>query len=72
MQEASKEGNIAALDAFTNLGDGPKMRLVEPRAIAESVQYLRIHGFDADEIERCLVRYFHVDLDVLSEALTRH
>ena len=41
-------------------------------AIFESVTYLRSHGFKTDQVERCLVRYFYVDLDLLNEVLTEH
>jgi hypothetical protein len=64
-----KLNNIAALDACADLDDQPKMRLIDRSAITESVHYLSAHGFEASEIQACLVRYFAVDLDLLNEAL---
>ncbi len=72
MQVLSKDRNIAEMDAFMDAQDDRKTKLIDRRAIHESVAYLRSHGFDADEVQRCLVRYFYVDLDLLNEALTEH
>jgi hypothetical protein len=60
------------MDAFIEAQGGIKTKLVDRRAIYESVSYLRSHGFDAEEVQLCLVRYFYVDLDLLNEALTEH
>lgn len=72
MDVLSKERNIAEVDALMDARDETKQRLVDRGAIFESVAYLTRHGFCAEEIHRCLVRYFYVDLDVLNEALTLH
>ncbi len=72
MHDMPKSQNIAAVDLFMDAQDESKAKLVDRTAIFESVAYLHSHGFAADEIERCLVRYFYVDLDLLAEALTRH
>jgi len=72
MDPISKQRNIAEVDALMDAQDETKQRLVDRAAIFESVAYLRRHGFCAEEIHRCLVRYFYVDLDMLNEALTLH
>ena len=72
MEELSKQSNIDAVDALMQGQDEYKMRLVDRGAVFESVAYLRGHGFQGDEIQRCLIRYFYVDLDVLNEALATH
>lgn len=59
-------------DVFLVVEDDHKEILVDQRAIRDSVAYLLDHGFDKDEVQRCLVRYFYVDLDLLNEALTAH
>jgi len=69
MEEQSKQRNIAEVDALMDAHDAFKQRLDDPEMMAESVAHLREHGFGADEIHRCLVRYFYVDLDMLNEAL---
>ncbi|MEQ1952803.1 hypothetical protein [Mesorhizobium sp. CN2-181] len=72
MEILSKDRNIAEMDALMDAQDDRKTKLVDRRAIHESVSYLRSHGFDTEEVQRCLVRYFYVDLDLLNEALTEH
>lgn len=72
MQSLSKEQNFVEMDAFIDAQGGIKTKLIDRNAIFESVSYLRNHGFDAEEVQRCLVRYFYVDLDLLHEALTEH
>lgn len=72
MEEFSKQKNIDAVDALMDEQDEHKMRLVDRGAVFESVAYLRRHGFQGDEIQRCLIRCFYVDLDMLHEALTTH
>jgi len=72
MQNLSKDSNIFAMDAFMDSQDDSKAKLVDRKAIVESVSYLRSHGFEPEEVQRCLVRYFYVDLDLLNEALTEH
>ena len=72
MEELSKQNNIDAVDALMDEQDEYKLRLVDRGAVFESVAYLRGHGFQVDEIQRCLIRYFYVDLDVLHEALATH
>lgn len=73
MQNLSRVQNIAEMDALVEAHGGMKAKLVDRQAIFESVSYLQSHGFDDEEVQRCLVRYFHVDLDLLYEALTtRH
>ena len=72
VEEFSKQSNIDAVDALMDEQDEYKLRLDDPDAIRESVAYLRHHGFMADEIQRCLIRYFYVDLDMLHEALVTH
>lgn len=72
MEILSKDRNIAETDALMDAHDDRKTKLIDRRAIQESVSYLRSHGFDAEEVQRCLVRYFYVDLDLLNEALTEH
>jgi hypothetical protein len=59
-------------DAFLDVEDDRKDLLVDRRAIFESVIYLLDHGLTREEVQRCLVRYFYVDLDLLNEALTAH
>jgi len=59
-------------DAFLHVEDDRKDLLVDRRAIFESVTYLLDHGLTREEVQRCLVRYFYVDLDLLNEALTAH
>ncbi|MDQ6437814.1 hypothetical protein RB623_27490 [Mesorhizobium sp. LHD-90] len=72
MEILYKDRNIADMDAFMDAQDDRKTKLIDRRAIHESVSYLKNHGFDAEEVQRCLVRYFYVDLDLLHEALTEH
>ena len=72
MQGLSAEANISALDAFMESHGQLKSKLIDMRAIMESVTYLRNHGFTPDQVQRCLVRYFYVDLDLLNEALSEH
>ena len=71
MQNHPRNLNFADADAFMET-QGVKAHLVDRHAVFESVAYLRSQGLDADDVERCLVRYFYVDLDLLSEALTQH
>jgi len=70
MQGLSKGLNFG--DAEGLVEGGVKSKLIERQAIFASVAYLRSHGFDAEQVERCLVHYFYVDLDLLNEALTQH
>ena len=72
MEELSKQQNIEAVDALMDDQNECKMRLVDRRAVDESVAHLRGYGFQPDEILRCLTRYFYVDLDILNEALATH
>ena len=72
MEEPSKQKNIDAVDALMDEQDEYKTRLVDRGSVFESVAYLRGHGFQVDEIHRCLIRYFYVDLDMLHEALATH
>jgi len=71
-QHLSRDLNFADADALVEAQGGAKAQLVDRHAVFESVAYLRDQGLDAEEVERCLVRYFYVDLDLLSEALTEH
>ncbi len=52
--------------------DDRKDLLVDRKVIFDSVRFLEERGFDADEIQRCLVDHFYVDLDLLNEALRHH
>jgi hypothetical protein len=52
--------------------DDRKELLVDRGVIFESVRYLEEQGLDQDEILRCLVHHFYVDLDLLNEALLHH
>jgi hypothetical protein len=72
VQTLSKQQNIADLNAVMDAQDDNKSKLVDRQVIHDSVAYLLHHGFDADEVQQCLVRYFYVDLDLLNEALTTH
>lgn len=72
MQTLSKEANIARLNMAMDAQDDHKAKLIDRAMIHDSVAYLMDHGFDGDEVQRCLVRYFYVDLDLLHEALTTH
>ena len=57
-------------DVLVDIEDDRKDLLVDRRAIYDSVAYLLDHGLTRDEVQRCLVRHFYVDLDLLNEALT--
>ena len=72
MQGLSAEATRSAIDMFMESQGQMKAKLIDRRAILESVNYLRNNGFSADEVQRCLVHYFYVDLDLLNEALTEH
>jgi hypothetical protein len=72
MQDISASHRIFLNDPTWEVRDDAKMHLVDRTVIFEAVSYLRDQGFDAQEVERCLVRFFYVDLDLLSEALTEH
>jgi hypothetical protein len=72
MQGLAAEADLSALDAFVESHGQVKSKLIDTRAILESVSYLRSHGFTTDQVQRCLVRYFYVDLDLLNEVLTEH
>jgi hypothetical protein len=72
MHGLTKDINFAETDAFMEAQGGIKSKLIDRHAIFESVAYLRSHGFETEQVERCLVRYFYVDLDLLNEALTEH
>ncbi len=72
MQTLSKDANIAQLNMAMDAQDDQKIKLIDRQVIHDSVAHLMSHGFDIDEVQRCLVRYFYVDLDLLHEALTTH
>lgn len=72
MQDLAATHRIFLNDPTFEVRDDAKMQLVDRRTVFEAVSYLRDQGFDADEVERCLVRSFYVDLDLLSEALVEH
>ena len=72
MQSLSRNLIFAETDAFVEAQGGIKMKLIDRNSIFESVAYLRSQGFDEEEVARCLVRYFYVDLDLLNESLTQH
>jgi hypothetical protein len=72
MQGFSAESSRSAIDMFTESQGQMKAKLIERRAILESVNYLKSNGFSSDEVQRCLVHYFYVDLDLLHEALIEH
>jgi hypothetical protein len=72
MQGFSAETDRSAIDMFMESQGQMKAKLIDRRAILESVNYLRQNGFSPDEVQRCLVHYFYVDLDLLNEALTEH
>ncbi len=52
--------------------DDRKDLLVDRKVIFDSVRFLQDRGFGPDEIQRCLVDHFYVDLDLLNEALRHH
>lgn len=62
----------AAPEPRVVIHDDRKELLVDRHAIFESVRYLRDEGLDQDQILRCLVQHFYVDLDLLNEALRHH
>ena len=72
MQGLSKGLNFGDAEALVEAQGGVKSKLIERQAIFESVAYLLGHGFNAEQVERCLVSCFYVDLDLLNEALTQH
>lgn len=72
MQGVSNDFSGGNSDAQMDVEDDRKELLVDRRAIYDSVSYLLDHGLSRDEVQRCLVRYFYVDLDLLNEALTAH
>jgi hypothetical protein len=72
MHDLSASHRIFLNDPSFEVRDDAKMQLVERRTVFEAVSYLRDQGFEAEDVERCLVRFFYVDLDLLNEALTEH
>ena len=72
MEIGSKQRNIDEVDALMDAQDERKVRLDDRESVFESVAYLASHGYGVDEIYRCLVRYFYVDLDILGEAVAVH
>ncbi|MBX3569690.1 MAG: hypothetical protein KF914_16630 [Rhizobiaceae bacterium] len=72
MQELTQHRSAIEADSFVEVEDDRKELLVDRQAVFDSVSYLLDHGLTRDEVQRCLVRYFYVDLDLLNEALTAH
>lgn len=70
MQELTQ--HRSATEALLDVEDDRKELLVDRQAVFDSVSYLLDHGLTRDEVQRCLVRYFYVDLDLMNEALTAH
>jgi hypothetical protein len=70
LQSASFQSSVSEPRIVVH--DDRKELLVDRGVIFESVRYLEEQGLDQDEILRCLVHHFYVDLDLLNEALQPH